>query len=144
MNPSAFPSLTSLPSHHPCNMWVSKFRTVIVCVITLISHSSESIWVIKLSFCQNDSPMVGLFWQKDGLFTHILSELWLISNYTHYTSTIFADSHVSKHQNHEEDRSNFCGLLRKADIYNASCSLFPELFKTSMPMQTHCPFSCLP
>ena len=59
------------------NVWVSKFRTSIVCVI---SHSSESVWVIKSSFCQNDPPMGGLFWQKDSLITHILSELRLITH----------------------------------------------------------------
>ena len=45
---------------------------------TIISHSSKSIWLIKLSFCQNNSPMGGSFWQKDSLITHILFELWLI------------------------------------------------------------------
>ena len=35
--------------------------------------------MIKLSFCQNDSPMGGSFWQKDSLITHILFELWLIT-----------------------------------------------------------------
>ena len=40
-------------------------------------HGSKSIWVIKLSFCQNDSPMGGSFWQKDSLITHILFELCL-------------------------------------------------------------------
>ena len=59
------------------NVWVSKFRTSIVCVI---SHSLESIWVIKPSFCQNDPSMGETFWQKDSLITHILSELWLITH----------------------------------------------------------------
>ena len=31
-------------------------------------HSSKSIQVIKLSFCQNDPPMGGPFWQKDLYF----------------------------------------------------------------------------
>ena len=35
-------------------------------------------WVIKLSFCQNDCPMRESFWQKDSLITHTLFELWLI------------------------------------------------------------------
>ena len=73
------------------NVWVSEFRTSIVCVI---SHSSESIWVIKPSFCQNDPPMGESLWQKDSLITHILSELWLIKN-TILHSMKFADSHVT-------------------------------------------------
>ena len=44
----------------------------------IISHSSKSIWVIKLSFCQNYSSTGETFWQKDSLITHILFELWLI------------------------------------------------------------------
>ena len=32
-----------------------------------------------MSFCQNDSPVGGSFWQKDSLITHILFELWLIT-----------------------------------------------------------------
>ena len=40
-----------------------------------IKHSSKSIRVIKLSFCQNDSPMGGPFWQKDSLITYILFAL---------------------------------------------------------------------
>ena len=45
----------------------------------VISHSSKSMGVIKLSFCQNDPPMGESFWQKDSLTTHILFELWLIT-----------------------------------------------------------------
>ena len=41
-------------------------------------HSSKSISVIKLSFCQNDFPMGETFWQKDSLITQKLFELWLI------------------------------------------------------------------
>ena len=37
-------------------------------------HSSKSIWVTKLVFCQNDSPIRGSFWQKDSLITHKLFE----------------------------------------------------------------------
>ena len=44
----------------------------------IISHSSKSIWVIKLFFCQNDSPMGVTFWQKDSLITHIHFKLCLI------------------------------------------------------------------
>ena len=40
-------------------------------------HSSKSIWVVKLSFCQNDCLMRQSFWQKDSLITHILFELCL-------------------------------------------------------------------
>ena len=44
----------------------------------IIRHSSKIIWVIRLSFCQNDSLTRGSFWQKDSLITHILFDLWLI------------------------------------------------------------------
>ena len=37
-------------------------------------HSSKSIRLTKLFFCQNDVLMGGLFWQKDSLITHILFE----------------------------------------------------------------------
>ena len=43
-------------------------------------HSSKSIWVIKLSFNQNDCPWGGSFWSKDSLITHILFELCLFRN----------------------------------------------------------------
>ena len=54
----------------------------------IIRHNSKSIWVIKLSFCQNVSPMGGSFWQKDSLITHILFDLWLILIFS--PVTIFA------------------------------------------------------
>ena len=38
-------------------------------------HSSESIWVIKLSFCQNDPPIGESFWKNTSLVTPILFEL---------------------------------------------------------------------
>ena len=40
-------------------------------------HSSKSIQVIKLSFCQNDPPIGGSFWQKNSLITIMLFELCL-------------------------------------------------------------------
>ena len=43
-------------------------------------RSSKSIWVIKLSFSQNDSPMGQSFWEKDSLITDILFELCLTAN----------------------------------------------------------------
>ena len=43
-------------------------------------HSSKSIWVIKLSFGQNDCPIWGSFWPKDSLITHILFEQCLFRN----------------------------------------------------------------
>ena len=36
-----------------------------------------SIWVMKLSFCQNDYPIREEFWQKISFITHILFELCL-------------------------------------------------------------------
>ena len=54
-------------------------------------HSSKSIWVIKLSFCQNDS-----------FITHILFELCLFSNLaqstffgTHFMSSMHGTSQLS-------------------------------------------------
>ena len=44
----------------------------------IIRHSSKSIKAVKLSFCQNDSPIGESFWRKDSLITCILFELWLI------------------------------------------------------------------
>ena len=47
-------------------------------------HSSKNIIAIKLSFCQNDSPMGGSFWQKDSLITIILFErclFWYQGNF---------------------------------------------------------------
>ena len=38
------------------------------------------VYCSKLSFCQNDSPIGGSFWQKDSLITHILFELCLFRN----------------------------------------------------------------
>ena len=48
-------------------------------------HSSKSIWVIKMSFCQNDPPMAESFWQKDSLITHILFELCLFRHLAYST-----------------------------------------------------------
>ena len=55
-------------------VWVKKTETI---HSSAISHSSKGIWVIKLSFCQNDSPMEGSFWLKDSLITLIMFELCL-------------------------------------------------------------------
>ena len=55
-------------------------------------HSSKSIWVIKLSFCQNDSLIGGSFWQKDSFITHIL-ELCQFSNLAQ--STFFGTHFMS-------------------------------------------------
>ena len=52
--------------------WSPKFATGLNMII---GCSSKSIWVIKLSFCQNDPLMVESFWQNNSLVTHILSEL---------------------------------------------------------------------
>ena len=52
--------------------WLPKFATG----LNMIKGcSSKSIWVTRLLFCQNDSPMRGSFWEKDSLITHILFEL---------------------------------------------------------------------
>ena len=42
------------------------------------SHSSESIRVIKLFFCQNGVLIGRSIWPKDSLVTLILFELWLL------------------------------------------------------------------
>ena len=55
--------------------WVPKFATGLNIII---GCRSKSIWVTRLLFCQNDSPIWGSFWQKDSLITHILFELCLL------------------------------------------------------------------
>ena len=52
--------------------WSPKFVTWLNMII---GCSSKSIWVTRLIFCQNDSPMRGSFWQKDSFITYILFEL---------------------------------------------------------------------
>ena len=52
--------------------WSPKFATGLNMII---GCSSKSIWVIKLSFRQNDSLMGESFWQNNSLVTHILFEL---------------------------------------------------------------------
>ena len=56
-------------------VWVPKFATGL---IYQIEHSSKSIWVTRLLFCQNNSLMGGSFWPKDSLITFIIFELCLI------------------------------------------------------------------
>ena len=41
----------------------------------IIGCSSKSIWLTRLLFCQNGSPMRRSFWQKNSFITHILFEL---------------------------------------------------------------------
>ena len=52
--------------------WLPKFATGLNMIICC---SSKSIWVTRLLFCQNDSPMMGSFWKKNSFITHILFEL---------------------------------------------------------------------
>ena len=52
--------------------WSPKFATWLNMII---GCSSKSIWVIKLSFCQNDSLLGESFLQNNSLVTHILFEL---------------------------------------------------------------------
>ena len=55
--------------------WCPKFATW----LNIISrHSSKSIWVTNLIFCQNDSQIRRSSRQKDSLITHILFELYLL------------------------------------------------------------------
>ena len=56
-------------------MWVPKFATGL---IYQIGHSSKSIWVSMLLFCQNNSLMRESFWPNDSLITFIIFELCLI------------------------------------------------------------------
>ena len=58
-------------------------------------HSSKSIWVTRLLFCQKDSPMGESFWQKDSLITHILFELcllWYLAQSTFILDTLYLES----------------------------------------------------
>ena len=52
--------------------WLLKFATGLNMII---GCSSKSIWLTRLLFCQNGSPMRGSFWQKNSFITHILLEL---------------------------------------------------------------------
>ena len=55
-------------------------------------HSSKSIKVIKLSFCQNAPPMGESFWQKDSLITLILFELclfWYLAQLQIWCTTLY-------------------------------------------------------
>jgi hypothetical protein len=52
--------------------WSPKFATGLNMII---GCSSKIIWVIKLSFCQNDPLMGESFWRNNSLVTHILFEL---------------------------------------------------------------------
>ena len=48
----------------------------------------------KLSFCQNNSPMRGSFWQKDILITCILFELclfWYLAQSTYLWDTLYVN-----------------------------------------------------
>ena len=50
----------------------------------IISFGQGGIWVINLSFCQNDPLMGASFWQKDSLISHILFNyrlLWFLALY---------------------------------------------------------------
>ena len=65
------------------------------------SHSSKSIRVTKLSFCQSDSPMSESFWQKNSLVSHIIFDLCLSKHFCQvtnfcYQSLIFGLSASSK------------------------------------------------
>ena len=52
--------------------WLPKFATGLNMTI---GCSSKIIWLTRLLFCQNGSPMRGSFWQKNSFITHILFEL---------------------------------------------------------------------
>ena len=62
-------------------------------------HSSKSIWVIKLSFCQNDPPMGESFWQKHSLITYILFRLcllWYLAQSTFLGDTLYKVNSVQE------------------------------------------------
>ena len=46
------------------------------------SHSSKSIRVTKLFFCQSDSPMSEPFWQKNRLVTHMFFDRCLFKHFS--------------------------------------------------------------
>ena len=47
-----------------------------------IRHSSKSIRVTKLSYCQSDYPMSESFWQNNSLVTHIFFDLCLFKHFS--------------------------------------------------------------
>ena len=55
-------------------------------------HSSKSIWVMKLFFCQNSHLMGQSFWQKNSFITHIVFELclfWYLARSTSLWDTLY-------------------------------------------------------
>ena len=87
--------------------WCIKFTTGINTKIDRVQR--KSIKVIKLSFCQNDSPMGGSFWQKDSLITLILFELCMsilvfipVANLMHHTLGISSVTNKQTFNNFED------------------------------------------
>ena len=72
-----------------CRDCCAKFATGLNIII---SHNSKSIWVIKLSFCQND-PLIGeSFWENTSLVTLILFEqclFWYSAQSTYFWDTLY-------------------------------------------------------
>ena len=57
----------------------------------IISYSSKSIWVIKLSFCQNGPVLWEYFWQKDSLITHILRLIMIFTPIANFAQRPLVD-----------------------------------------------------
>ena len=60
----------------------------------IIGSSSKSIWVIKLSFCQNDSLIGESFWRNNSLVTHILFEIQPIIEFLTSLLSYFVQSQI--------------------------------------------------
>ena len=92
-----------LPRH-----WSLKFATGLDMIIDC---SSKSIWVIKLSFCQNDP-----FCQNNSLVTHILFELcriWYINPVANFVTHPLCANRSSNNSDFQVDDKKFCTSLHK-------------------------------
>ena len=76
--------------------WSPKFVTGLNIII---GCSSNSIWVIKPSFCQNDPLMGESFWQNNSLVTCILFELQPIIIFSPVAN--FGDQSLVSNENHD-------------------------------------------
>ena len=112
----------------------------------IISHSSKSIWVIKLSICQNDPSISKSFWKKDSLITHILSELWLImilspvATFGHHPlelRCIFHSTHVFTYYILSYPKKYFYSVIECFPSYNFFHIMKKKLFFSKFQKSSH-------
>ena len=71
-------------------------------------HSSKSIWVMKLFFCQNGPLMGQSFWQNTSLVTHILFDLFLFWYYGTTSNNTYLLSRSLLELNPQKCNHNYC------------------------------------